>query len=95
MDGRFWLDGAVDTIHVRNLTENPACVLHLEDGQKAVIVEGRSEAAVSSGSEFGGRLAAEFSAKYDDAALLATQTWLRGTDQRNSVAHSLRPDVNL
>lgn len=64
VDGRFWYDGAVDTIHVRNLTTNPACVLHLEDGRRAVVVEGRSEAADPPGLEFGARLASAFSAKY-------------------------------
>jgi len=64
MDGRFWYDGALDTIHVRNLTEDPSCVLHLEDGRQAVMVEGRSEAAEPPGLELGGRLATEFSAKY-------------------------------
>lgn len=64
MDGRFWYDGAVDTVHVRNLTANSACVLHLEDGRQAVIAEGRSEAATPPGLEFGGRLATEFSGKY-------------------------------
>ncbi|MGB5758446.1 MAG: pyridoxamine 5'-phosphate oxidase family protein [Acidimicrobiales bacterium] len=64
MDGRFWYDGAPDTIHVRNLVRNPACVLHLEDGQQAVIVEGRSDACEPPGLELGGRLAAVFVAKY-------------------------------
>lgn len=64
MDGRFWYDGALDTIHVRNLDENSACVLHLEDGRQAVIVEGRSEAALPPGLERGSRLATEFLAKY-------------------------------
>lgn len=64
MDGRFWYDGAPDTLHVRNLTDNPSCVLHLEDGREAVMVEGRSEAAAPPGSELGGRLATAFSAKY-------------------------------
>lgn len=66
MDGRFWYDGAVDTIHVRNLSENSACVLHLEDGRQAVTVEGRSEAATAPGLDLGGRLAGEMSAKYGE-----------------------------
>lgn len=66
LDGRFWYDGSPDTIHVRNLTENPACVLHLEDGRRAVIIEGRSDAARPPSLEYGGRLATEFSAKYAD-----------------------------
>jgi hypothetical protein len=64
MDGRFWYDGALDTIHVRNLIDNPSCVIHLEDGRQAVMVEGRSEAAEPPGLGLGGRLAAEFCAKY-------------------------------
>lgn len=64
MDERFWYDGAPNTVHARNLGGDPACVLHLEDGRQAVIVEGRSEAATPPGLELGGRLAAEFSRKY-------------------------------
>jgi len=41
MDGRFWYDGAVNTVHVKNLNEDSGCVLHLEDGRQAVIVEGQ------------------------------------------------------
>jgi hypothetical protein len=66
LDGRFWYDGALDTVHVQNLNANPSCVLHLEDGRQAAIVEGRSDAADPPGSEMGGRLAAEFSRKYAD-----------------------------
>lgn len=66
MDGRLWYDGAPATIHVRNLTENQSCVLHLEDGRQAVIVEGQSEAAEPPGLELGGRLAVEIAAKYGE-----------------------------
>ena len=64
MDSHFWYDGAVNTVHVKNLNEDSRCVLHLEDGGQAVIVEGRSDAATPPGLEIGGRLAAEISAKY-------------------------------
>ncbi len=64
MDGRLWYDGAVDTVHVKNLNDNSECVLHLGDGRQTVSVEGRSEAAALPGLELGGRLAAEMSAKY-------------------------------
>ena len=63
---RFWYDGAPDTVHTQNLAANPACVLHLENGRQAVIVEGLSQAADPPGLEFGGRLAVEFSRKYSD-----------------------------
>jgi hypothetical protein len=66
LDGQFWYDGSPDTVHVRNLDVNPACVLHLEDGHRAVMMEGRSLVADPPGAEFGGRLAAEFSRKYGE-----------------------------
>ena len=62
--GRFWYDGSPDTVHVRNLTANPACVLHLEDGSQAVIVEGRSVAAAPPGVDLGTRLSEAMTAKY-------------------------------
>ena len=64
VDGRFWYDGAVDTVHVQNLLVNSACVLNLEDGSQAVIVEGRSDAADPPGLEFGSHLATAFGDKY-------------------------------
>ncbi len=65
-EGQFWYDGAPSTVHVRNLNANPACVLHLEDGRQAVMVEGISEAADPPGPELGARLAIEFARKYAD-----------------------------
>lgn len=66
VDGRFWYDGSPDTVHAKNLNVNPGCVLHLENGREAVIVEGVSEAAEPPGLELGARLAAEMSAKYGE-----------------------------
>ena len=42
LDGGLFYDGAPTTRHVRNLTTNQACTLHLEDGWHAVVVEGTS-----------------------------------------------------
>ena len=64
LDGRFWYDGSPDTIHVRNLVNNPGCVLHLENGLEVVIVEGTSEQATPPTVDLGQRLATSFSAKY-------------------------------
>lgn len=64
LDGRFWYDGSPETVHVRNLNIDPTCVLHLEDGRKAVIVEGRSDQAGPPGTSFGGRLSEALSRKY-------------------------------
>jgi hypothetical protein len=64
VDGRMWYDGAPTTRHALNLRGNPNCALHLEDGTKAVILEGTSGPAQPPGLELGGRLSAEYTRKY-------------------------------
>lgn len=66
VDGRLWYDGAPTTVHARNLANNSACTLHLEDGWEAVILDGASQPASPPGLELGGRLAASFAGKYRD-----------------------------
>jgi hypothetical protein len=66
VDGRFYYDGAPTTVHVRNLTANPACSLNLESGTEAVIVEGESLPIQAPADTLGARISAAFS-KYHDA----------------------------
>jgi nitroimidazol reductase NimA-like FMN-containing flavoprotein (pyridoxamine 5'-phosphate oxidase superfamily) len=66
LDGRFWYDGAPTTVHVRNLSANPACSLNLESGNQVVIVEGESLPASAPAETLGARLAAAF-AKYHES----------------------------
>lgn len=66
LDDRLWYDGSPDTVHVRNLLANPACVLHLEDGWQSVIVEGSAAPADPPGPDVGARIAAAFTEKYGD-----------------------------
>lgn len=66
LDGKFWYDGSPETRHARNLESNPHCVLHLEDGWKATIVEGQSRRSEPIMGPLGERLAAEFAHKYRD-----------------------------
>jgi hypothetical protein len=66
VDGRLWYDGAPTTVHACNLAHNPACTLHLEDGWKAVVVDGASRPAAPPGVDLGARLAASFADKYAD-----------------------------
>ena len=60
LDGRFWYDGSPATRHARNLATNPACSLNLEDGARAVIVEGESAATRAPANTLGARLATAF-----------------------------------
>ena len=66
LDGGLFYDGAPTTRHVRNLTTNQACTLHLEDGWHAVVVEGTSSPADPPGPELGARIAAEIGRKYGE-----------------------------
>lgn len=66
VEGRLWYDGAPTTVHVRNISRNPACTLHLEDGWQAVIVDGTSRPADAPGVDLGARLAHAYGAKYRD-----------------------------
>ena len=40
VQGRFYFDGSPQTRHARNILENPAVNVHLENGDEAVILEG-------------------------------------------------------
>lgn len=66
VDGRLYYDGSPDTVHARNLAANPACVLHLEDGWKAVVVEGTSRRAEPPPPGLAQRISAGFTTKYAD-----------------------------
>ncbi len=66
IDGRLFYDGSPETVHVKNLSRNSACTLHLEDGWQAVIVEGQSGPTNSPGVELGTRIAMEMARKYGD-----------------------------
>ena len=59
-DGRILANGG----RVLNVTARGDCVLHLEDGWQAVIVEGSAAPADPPGLELGGRIAAEMARKY-------------------------------
>lgn len=64
LDGRLYYDGSPATVHATNLRGNRHCVLHLEDGTRAAILEGTSGASSPPGVELGGRIATEMDRKY-------------------------------
>jgi hypothetical protein len=47
VDDSLWFGGG-DTVHLRNLARNSAGAVHLEDGKRAVIVEGRAAMTAAS-----------------------------------------------
>lgn len=75
LDGRFWYDGSPQTRHVQNLGSSGPCVLHLESGQLATIVEGVSEASQPVFGDLGQRLSAEFQRKYSNDYAPEQDAW--------------------
>lgn len=74
-DERFWYDGSPQTRHARNLVTNPACVLHLESGEQALILEGESRATGPLDMETGTALASEYARKYGPAYSPTADAW--------------------
>lgn len=63
VDRRLYFDGSPETRHARNIVVNPNVNVHLEDGARAVILEGRSQAVVPD-KELGLSLSGAYSRKY-------------------------------
>jgi len=75
LDGCFWYDGSPETLHVRNLDLNPACVIHLESCHEVVIVEGESVRPMPIEGELGERLAGEYARKYGEQYSPEPDSW--------------------
>jgi len=75
LDGAFWYDGSPETVHVRNLEEDPGIVLHLESGTEVTVVEGRSIRPDPITGELGSRLAAEYARKYGPEYTPSADAW--------------------
>jgi hypothetical protein len=56
VDGKIYYDGSPETLHARNIMQNPNVSLHLESGEKAIILEGISAPAEKPTSKFAKRL---------------------------------------
>jgi len=64
LDGTLYFDGSPRTRRGRNLTHNPAVVVHLEDGKNAVILQGEAPEIHGVERELAERLSRVYSAKY-------------------------------
>jgi hypothetical protein len=67
LDDRLYFDGGPDTRHMRNVAANPGIVVHLEDGNDVVIVEGTAVAADVPDLPLTTRVAEVYRAKYADS----------------------------
>ncbi|NLV55021.1 MAG: pyridoxamine 5'-phosphate oxidase [Acidimicrobiales bacterium] len=75
VDGRFWYDGAPTTVHARNARAHPAVTLNLENGARAVIVEGESHATRADADGLGARLAEAFGKYHDQGYSPEADSW--------------------
>jgi hypothetical protein len=66
IDQALYYDGSPETLHARNAARNPACTLHIGDGQEAVMLDGTTAASEPVGAEMGSQIAAEIGRKYRD-----------------------------
>ena len=64
IDNKFYYDGSPETRHARNIMKNPNVTLHLENGYKAVIMEGTSKPTGKPEPELAKRLAEAITKKY-------------------------------
>lgn len=62
-EGRIYYDGSPQTRHAQNIARNPHVSVHLESGEKAVILEGTSK-EITPTPELAQQLAQAYSAKY-------------------------------
>jgi nitroimidazol reductase NimA-like FMN-containing flavoprotein (pyridoxamine 5'-phosphate oxidase superfamily) len=65
VDGKIYYDGSPETRHARNIEENPHVSLHLESGEKAIILDGTSRPAEKPTPEFAQRLVEAYR-KYEE-----------------------------
>lgn len=75
VDQCFYYDGSPTTRHARNAEQNPACTLNLEDGWRAVILEGTSTATRADADGLGARLAAAFTKYHHDGYAPTADAW--------------------
>ena len=75
LDDVFWYDGSPATRHVKNLTHNPACALHLESGDEVTNVEGASAPADPVEGELAQRLSEEYQRKYAPTYSPGPDSW--------------------
>jgi len=65
LDNRFYFDGSPETRRGRNLEHNPALVVHLENGDEVVVLEGKAKQMNNPGRILASKIAEAYCAKYE------------------------------
>ena len=77
LGGGLYYGGSPETVHHRNITQNPEIVVHIGDGQEAIIVEGTVEFQKPT-EEMAARLSRESFAKYPQYGRIDPSIYLGG-----------------
>jgi hypothetical protein len=77
LDGGLYYGGSPQTVHYRNITNNPNIVVHVGDGMEAIIVEGAVETEKPT-KEMAQRLADESFAKYPQYGRMDPKMYMGG-----------------
>jgi len=77
VDGGLYYGGSPQTVHFRNISENPNLVVHVGDGMEAIIVEG-AVAIEKPTEEEATRLADQMFAKYPQYGRLSPKMYMAG-----------------
>lgn len=92
VDDRLYYDGSPTTRHARNAEANHACTLTLEDGARALILDGTSEATRADADDLGARLSTAFVKYHDDGYSPAPDAW---ADDQGGGLRVFTPNVAL
>jgi hypothetical protein len=65
LNNRLYYDGSPETIHAKNILQNPRLSIHLENGDEALIAEGTSFPSKIPSAELGMQLSKAYCAKYE------------------------------
>jgi hypothetical protein len=77
LDGGLYYGGSPQTVHYRNITQNPHVVVHVGDGQEAIIVEGAVEIERPT-KELATRLSDESLSKYPQYGRIDPSLYMGG-----------------
>lgn len=77
IDGKLYYGGSPETVHYRNIVRNPEVVVHIGDGQEAIIVEGGIEIEMPT-EEMAARLSDESFVKYPQYGRLDPSMYMGG-----------------
>lgn len=78
LDGKIYYDGSPETRHAQNILKNPYVTVNLEDGWKAIFLEGKSVPAPKPTAKFAKRLVEAYKKYAEDGYIPKANQWDEG-----------------